>query len=371
MLQTYQTEIIAAIAIITLSIIYFLMRSSTKVQNPKDNEEKNVLKDKDASADKQEPQVAKIAKVKPSTQKVKIDRKQDIEVEGEEEGSFGVEEEKPKNSHREKIRFKKRSVPPHAKITKQNFSEFAGLKILVAEDNLINQKVITGLLADTGIEITMANDGQEALDILQKSSDFKIILMDIHMPRVDGFEATKAIRSITEYDGIVVVALSGDTAVDDIRKMKEAGMGEHLEKPLRMDALYDILYAYSAPDEEIDNDEFVHVISTKELDGDKGLRICGGDEEFYREILNEFVSSYENSADRIQELLSSGKLKEADKLLLDVVGVTSNIGADKLTKSATEIKDALKDTQEKSYLNLIEQYRLRLVALLKDIKGYL
>lgn len=174
----------------------------------------------------------------------------------------------------------KRSVPPHEKITKQNFSEFAGERILVAEDNLINQKVLLGLLAGSGIELVLANDGQEALDILENDTNFLMILMDAHMPRVDGFEATRIIRANPQYDHILVVALSGDTASDDIHKMKSAGMSEHLEKPLRMEALYKIFYAYTGNSaKKVNVTEFK---ITKNLDTKIGLETCGDDEGFYR-----------------------------------------------------------------------------------------
>jgi len=368
MFQEYQNEIIATITIITISTIFLLMKKKSSVSTKSMDKSKSTLENREIEEPKE---------ISPNEEKRHINTLensliQEIEFEGKEEGSFGIKtEEKPTMSNRKKSKIKKRSIPPHGKITKQNFSEFSGLKILVAEDNLINQKVIAGLLADSGIEITIANDGQEALDILQNSSDFKIIIMDIHMPRMDGFEATRAIRANKEYDHIVVVALSGDTALDDINKMRDAGMEEHLEKPLRMDSLYDMLYTYSAPNNESDSNEFVRVISTKELDGDKGLSICGGDEEFYREILSEFIGSYENSTNKLRELLSDDNLKEADRLLLDIIGVTANIGADSLNSIAVDIKDALKDTEEKSYFTLIEQYKLHLVALLVDIKEYL
>ncbi len=154
--------------------------------------------------------------------------------------------------------------------------------------------------------------------------------MDAHMPRIDGFEATRAIRANPDYAHILVVALSGDTAADDIKKMTEAGMSEHLEKPLRMEALYDIFYAYSIPEEtteEESGEDLVNVYVTKELNGDQGLEICGGDEEFYHEILTEFVTTYENSTRDLGKLLRTGELEAADRLLLDLVGVTANIGS--------------------------------------------
>ncbi|MBD3824711.1 MAG: response regulator [Epsilonproteobacteria bacterium] len=294
------------------------------------------------------------------------------QLHGSEEGDFGENEqpaEAPKSTPREG-RYK-RDVPPHGKVTKESFKEFKGHRILIAEDNMINQKVISSLLAESGMDIVIADDGQFALDILEKDPNFLMVLMDAHMPRVDGFQATRAIRKNPAYDHIVVVALSGDTAADDIKKMQEAGMEEHLEKPLRMDALYDVLYAYSgkAPKTQ-KSDEYVEVIITQELQGDKGLQICGGDEQFYHEILDEFVHNYATSAEELIHMLEAHKLKEADKLLLDICGVSANIGADTLYNVATELKDSLKDTQEKSYMSLVSTYDKHLKALLQDIKNY-
>ncbi|MCD4667891.1 MAG: response regulator, partial [Sulfurimonas sp.] len=295
----------------------------------------------------------------------------------EEEGSFGnidnkktkidagkIKKENPKQ-YRQKCK-----VPEHGKISKDNFKEFAGVKILIAEDNLINQKVLNGLLCDSGIEITMADDGQIALDILEKNNDFNIILMDAHMPRVDGFEATRIIRANPNYEHIVVVALSGDTAADDVRKMMESGMQEHLEKPLKVDALYDILYAYTKTDNKTQNSEFIEVIMTKELNGDKGLAVCSGDEEFYIDILNEFVKNYTNSPSQLNKLLENNNIKDADAVLLDIIGVCANIGADNIKNIAQDLKESIKNSQKKDFILLLDKYRNHLKILLKDIEDY-
>lgn len=262
------------------------------------------------------------------------------------------------------LSFKTRIVPLHGKIIKENFKEFAGTKILVAEDNLINQKVIKGLLAETGIILTMANDGQEVLDILQINNDFSMILMDAHMPQVDGFEATRIIRATSQYNHIPIIALSGDIAIDDIRKMKAAGMQEHLAKPLKISNLYDILYAYSkqtSPNK---------LLVTHELNIKNGLKICGNDEHFYKELLNDFINMYENSTNQLGEYLRHNKLKKADELLLDIIGLTANLGADSFHTIAQDIKAALKDTEERSYLTLVEQYKMQLDNLILEIKKY-
>ncbi len=316
--------------------------------------------------DESQTAVGEINEIVEQTDHVK---EEPLEEMGSEEGDFGVVEEEI-TPQPETAKIRKRDVAPHGKITKENFKEFAGQRILLAEDNLINQKVILGLLADSGIEVVIANDGAEALSILQNDTNFLLVLMDAHMPNIDGFEATRRIRANSDYDHILVVALSGDTAADDIKKMTEAGMSEHLEKPLRMDALYDIFYAYSSETDELNEEDMISVVSTRELDGEKGLEICGGDEKFYHEILSEFLTTYHDSDQKLLEMVETNKMEEAAQLLLDIIGVSANIGALKLNNVAKYIKDCLSDSEEKSCLTLLQQYQHHLKALIEDIKEY-
>lgn len=370
MFLEYQNEIIGLLLVLVLLVIYLII----KIQRLK-RDTLDTLQTPTETDFSQEPFEKPTQKHEQESQNISQDESTLLstqEQDGSEEGEFDIEEQREDSHNKRKPEIHKRDVPQHGKITKQNFKEFAGIKILVAEDNLINQKVISGLLADSGIKLTMADDGQDALDILEKDCDFLMVLMDAHMPRVDGFEATKIIRNNEKYDHILVVALSGDTAADDIKKMRDAGMAEQLEKPLRMESLYDVLYAYSGPAENVESDaEFVEVPMTKELHGEKGLAICGGDETFYLEILHEFISTYSNSTHTLRELLTTSQLKAADRLLLDIIGVSANIGAEEFTKAANNLKEALQDTKEKSYFTNLEQYSAHLEVLVRDIQDYI
>jgi len=325
MILQYQNELLALAAILILLLIYFYIKGKNKTV-PK---EETDVKRKDKA--KTRPPLKDEIKTVPDKQST---------------------QNKPKT---------KKNVPTHGKITKEDFKIFSGERILLAEDNLINQKVILGVLGDSGIEVVVANDGQEALDILQKDKNFLIILMDAHMPRVDGFEATRIIRQDPQYNHIAIIALSGDTASDDIKKMKEAGMDEYLEKPLKVDALYDILYQYSdIPKEE---DTFSDL---KTLDTQRGLQISGNDVNFYHDILKEFLSAYSNSAQELDVLLKNNKAVQADQLLLDVVGVSANIGADALTSCATDIKNSINSNES---INLTD-YSKKLQELIQAINNY-
>jgi len=369
MFNEYQQEIIAIVAILFILGLYFMLKRSSIQKNPIDQSKNDT------------PKAAIHEEIKETP---KIEEKPNLILDFySDEKETDIKEITPTaevvstdltNRRKSDKTIQKREVPERGKITKQCFCEFSGERILVAEDNIINQKVIIGLLAGSGIELVIANDGQEVLDILEKETDFLMILMDAHMPRVDGFEATRIIRTNPKYDHILVVALSGDTATDDIQKMKDAGMSEQLEKPLRMESLYKIFYAYTGQkthEEDEDENAFVEVLMTKDLNGEIGLQTCGGDEDFYREILSEFILNYSNSSDKLGEFLRSNDLLNADKLLLDIIGISSNIGANPLSEIASNLKLALGDTQEKSYFSLLDQYKVHLDRVVQDIKDYL
>lgn len=203
--------------------------------------------------------------------------------------------------------------------------------------------------------------------------------MDAHMPRVDGFEATRMIRANPAYDHIAVVALSGDTAVDDIRHMTEAGMEEHLEKPLKMDALYDVMSMYytisesieeeAAAEEKVEELEIaVDVDDLACLDYDLGLEICGNDEEMYKELLKEFFLGYKDSSKRLREVLVQKDYKTAQNILIDVKGTASNLGAKQFIYTTERFLEALSENNTAVYGVLFKDYQAYLLALLKSIQ---
>ncbi len=249
-------------------------------------------------------------------------------------------------------------------ITKDNFKEFEGLRLLIAEDNLINQKVIVGLLKESGINIKIANDGQECLEILEEDPNYPIILMDAHMPRVDGLEATRLIRQNPAYDHITVMALSGDTGADDIRKMRDAGMEEQLEKPLKVAALYQALYCYFDPDAVTSGESETSDIH---LDEALAIEMLGGDVELYNEILNEFQTLYHDSDEKIELWLKHGDFDRAKALLLDVKGIGESIGTAQLTQTAEEFREAIIAGESDKFPKLMNLYRSQLHSILADI----
>lgn len=346
-------EIIGAIVILTVLAIFIIIKISKKTESSKPAVEQKQAEIKVAEVKSE----IKPAEEKPAEKKAEEVRAQES----------AKEPEKPETVVH--INRKKRELVPHGKIAKDDFAVFKGTKILIAEDNIINQKVIAGLLSTSGIEITIANDGLEALNILENDTDFAVIFMDAHMPIMDGFQATRHIRKNPKYNHIPIVALSGDTAADDIRNMLNVGMEAHVEKPLKMDALYDILYVYTNGNES-NNGTKESQSDSPEFDTSKGLEICGGDKEFYLEILSDFASKYCGSAETIKKLINESDSTGANKLLLDISGVAANIGADDLHSIAVNLRNNISNPTDLEYVTNLKNYKRALAQVCEAVKEY-
>jgi CheY-like chemotaxis protein len=112
-----------------------------------------------------------------------------------------------------------------------------GVKILLVEDNLINRVVATEILKLENAQVTVAEGGQLAIDLLKKRSDFDVILMDMQMPEIDGLEATRQIRALDGLQNIPILAMTANVSPSDIRACYDAGMNAHLGKPLDIEKM--------------------------------------------------------------------------------------------------------------------------------------
>ena len=134
------------------------------------------------------------------------------------------------------------------KDTEDANDEFAGKKLLLAEDLEINREVLITLLENTGIEIDCACDGHEALEMITSAPDkYNIVFMDVQMPKMDGHESTRRIRALPAMQNVdlPIIAMTGNVFKEDIEACLSAGMDDHLGKPLDIDRVMEILRKYS------------------------------------------------------------------------------------------------------------------------------
>jgi two-component system sensor histidine kinase/response regulator len=221
-------------------------------------------------------------------------------------------------------------------------------KILLVEDSEINQLVAKELLENMGLEVDTVDDGQKALDYVEKHHT-DLILMDIQMPVMDGYEATRGIREKPEMAQLPIFAMTANALIGDAEKSIEAGMNGHISKPVNPDELYRIL-AEHLPTQEPRVKAMSHDLGEKWeppeqspdcIDLHRGIKQVGGNPNFYLKLLRDFVSRHGNCVDDLKKMVENSKLKEARRVAHTLKGVGGNIGADQLQQSASELENCL------------------------------
>jgi len=242
-----------------------------------------------------------------------------------------------------------------------NINTLDGSNILLAEDNKINQEIIIGLLENSGINLDIANNGKEAVDIFTSNKDkYELILMDLQMPIMDGYEATKQIRAISK--DIPIIALTANAMKEDIEKTKLSGMQEHLNKPIEVEKLYSTLLKYIT--KKVNNEKLVvsgdkcSVFSVQfdNIDTQVGLSHMANNEKLYIKILNDFITDYENIN---FETLNDEKFA---RTIHTLKGLSANIGANNINKIALEIET----TKDKALLPRLYEELNKVISELKE-----
>jgi len=276
---------------------------------------------------------------------------------------------------RSKIKTYKDSIHEIPDITQDNFRDFRGYTILIVEDNIVNQRVLVNLLKPVGINTVVANNGKEAVEILQKApiDKFDLVIMDINMPVMDGFVATRAIRFDSKFDHIPIIALSALVLDSEIKKMFDSGMNAYLSKPLNISKLYSAFRLFLEPKEQDPN-----YIEQKEVVSDdnilnvkRGIANTNNNRLLYRELLNEFVEAYGKSDSTLEKLVVEHRYEQLRMMTVDIRGISATIGAYSMNRKAEEIS---KNIIFKRYDALTEDvivYREELHKLLQNIKLYL
>jgi PAS domain S-box-containing protein len=226
-----------------------------------------------------------------------------------------------------------------------------GARVLLVEDNEINQQVAMEILAGAGVEVSLANNGREAIKALSEN-DYDAVLMDVQMPIMDGYEATRVIRRDPRRHDLPIIAMTAHAMAGDKAKSLAAGMNDHVTKPIDPDELYRTLGQYiSRPASQAEagpaDEEAAKTIIPEEaeelpeLDGidvAAGLKRLLGNKETYLRILRQFGKASQGAAETIKEYAFEGKDKEAAMLAHTLKGAAGNIGAPELQETAAALE---------------------------------
>ena len=263
----------------------------------------------------------------------------------------------------------------HKKINpKDKLKTLHGKKILVAEDNTLNHKVIQGLLNDTGIELSFVENGKEAVELITKNIKFDLILMDVNMPVMNGYEATQEIRKYKKYDSLGILALTADVMEESIQKAFESGMQGHITKPIIVDIFYTKIYEAlkTNPAPKILKDK-PSVTTAKEYDflsAEVGLEHCNGDSEFYISILSDFNIMYKKSIQTLNNLCTKNKFNEARNMTRDIKDVALNIGGYDVCEKAAVFEYKCEKGIQGEWKKILLELEISLNNLFEDISNY-
>lgn len=231
-------------------------------------------------------------------------------------------------------------------------AEIAGKLILLVEDNEINQEIARDLLEDAGLKVDTANNGAIAIDMLRLKA-YDAVLMDVQMPVMDGLTATREIRRIPQFLSLPIIAMTANAMPQDRVRCIEAGMSDYLSKPIDPDLLWKTLHQWLVPDavlpqstpmmpEAQDKTDAFADWSIDGLDTGVGLRLMGGKQALYLDMLRKFSVKQSDAASRIRGSLLAGDSAAAERIAHTLKGLCGSIGAIALQQQAALVESMLR-----------------------------
>ncbi len=229
-------------------------------------------------------------------------------------------------------------------------TRFKGLDVLVVDDKKINQRIVVDLLRKKGVRTSVAGNGREALAALERAK-FDMVLMDVQMPEMDGYQATRAIRKDGRFNGLAIIAMTAHALAGDREKCFQAGMNDYLPKPIIPERLYAAMSGWipAFPQtEHYDNsistpsdDKRDPLFSIPHIDAVQGLERLSGNAELYKELLVEFRHNYDDTVTCLKKMIADVDKNGIRNQLHGFKGVCGNLGADGIAGILRQIEAAI------------------------------
>jgi len=284
-----------------------------------------------------------------------------------------------------------------------------GAQVLLVEDNEINQEVARELLERTGLPVTIATNGEEAVHMV-KEKYFEAVLMDVQMPVMDGFEATRRIREWedgirhkigkdsdlkstrlsssqaeirnpkSEIKNLPIIAMTAHAMTGDRERCIKAGMNDYVSKPIDPEKLFSALVRWIKPGKRVIPDYLLAKSAEDSTENEKlplsglpgisvkaGLAKVGGNKKLYRKLLSKFRRNYTSVADDIKNALGKGNPETATRLAHTIKGLAGNIGAQDLHLAAMDLETALLQDQTENIPGRLNAFSNTLYLVLDSI----
>jgi len=256
----------------------------------------------------------------------------------------------------------KRSTPKLQDLSKKR----KAARILLVEDNLINQQVAGEILEHAGMVVDIAKNGREAVEAVAGETRYDLIFMDLQMPEMDGYEATRLIRLMEVGATVPIIAMTAHAMVEERQQCLDAGMNDHLSKPIDLQRLYDVLMKW-LPDKLKTSLSGIREKSPQVFKADvllpenlPGINVSAvsarlsGDKNLLGDLIIIFRAEHCNLVEDIRQAFKQYDYRQAGALIHTLKGVAGNIGAEKLAELSQIIENQLRAANMNSIPMLLD-----------------
>ena len=254
-----------------------------------------------------------------------------------------------------------------AAVTGEMESRLRGARVLLTEDNEINQQIAIELLEGAGATVQIANNGREAVEKLfngPQPPPFDVVLMDLQMPEMDGHQATVKIRSDERFATLPIIAMTAHATIEEKQRCLATGMNDHVSKPIDPAMLFETIGRFlrpsaapvvntvaAAPPTPTDD---LPVIAG--LDAADGVRRVAGNQKLYLKLLRQFVDQQSDTPNQLAAQLQAGDSSTAERTAHTVKGIAANLSITEVQSSAGVLEKAIRENADPARLEELRQH---------------
>ena len=250
---------------------------------------------------------------------------------------------------------------------------FNGVRVLLAEDNQINQQVAREILEQAGITVELAANGRLAVEALAGDQPFDLVLMDLQMPEMDGYEATRLIRERYTADQLPVIAMTAHAMTEERVKCLASGMNDHVSKPIDLRQLYETLARWlpHTGDGVPVNPAVLPPASTTVSAELPGINMAAatsrmmGNSQLLKDLIILFCSENHDTVSKIRQAIAQQNIGQAKELLHSLKGIAGNISAEGLAESSRLLEEQLREQRMDTVAAMLDQMEQEMLQVLE------
>lgn len=258
----------------------------------------------------------------------------------------------------------------------ESVAKLRGSKILLVEDNPLNRELASDILTNKGLHVSIANNGKEALNVLQTQT-FDCILMDCQMPVLDGYEATKLVRAQDRYAQLPIIALTANAMAGDKEKALRAGMNDHIAKPIDVAQMFETMARWISPNITESNATIIELPQHPAVDMPllPGLDVVAsvnrlqGNKRLYLKLLRQFSEHYVDFDQQLIHLLADEDSEPLIRMAHTIKGLAGNIGANNLGIIAARAEQEFEHSDR--HENTVEALRAEVATVVVQLRATL